>query len=384
MAGKDRGPCPPQRWHWRGALFLGIVGATRATEACMDRFVGLDVHAASTTVSIVGPSGRHLGTQVIETNGRALVAAVKVIPGKCHVCLEEGLQAEWVYETLKPHVAEIVVAKVEKSRRPKNDARDALGLAERLRTHAVGTPVFKDTAPMATLREVARVHAKVVGDGVRAKNRLKSLYRSRGIETAGKAVYGKDDREKWLRKLPKAKRMAAEVVYAELDAIEPLRERLEKQLLEEAHRFPIAAKIETCPGFGPIRTALLLATVVTPQRFRTKRQFWSYCGLAVVTKSSSDWERDEQKRWRRASPPLTRGLNRNCNRPLKYVFKSAATTVIAQDDTPLAREYGRLVSGGIKPNLAKLTIARRIAAIALALWKHNEEYDPTKHTKQDS
>ncbi len=26
---------------------------------------------------------------------------------------------------------------------------------------------------------------------------------------------------------------------------------------------------------------------MTPHRFRTKRQFWSYCGLGIVTRSSS-------------------------------------------------------------------------------------------------
>ena len=37
---------------------------------------------------------------------------------------------------------------------------------------------------------------------------------------------------------------------------------------------------------------------------------------------------------------------------------------------------------GTKPNLAKLTIARKIAAIALSMWKSKEKYDPTKHRKQ--
>ena len=35
-------------------------------------------------------------------------------------------------------------------------------------------------------------------------------------------------------------------------------------------------------------------------------------------------------------------------------------------------------TGGTKPNLAKLTIARQIASIMLALWRTGEEYDPTR------
>jgi transposase len=73
------------------------------------------------------------------------------------------------------------------------------------------------------------------------------------------------------------------------------------------------------------------------------------------------------------------------NRPLKNIFKGAATTVIAQlgEDEPLHQDYRRLTAAGTKPDLAKLTIARKIAAIALSMWKTKERYDPTKHRKQE-
>jgi hypothetical protein len=45
---------------------------------------------------------------------------------------------------------------------------------------------------------------------------------------------------------------------------------------------------------------------------------------------------------------------------------------------PLCEHYVHLTSAGTKPNLAKLTIARRIAAIVLRMWKDEEEYDPGK------
>ncbi|HSH75602.1 MAG TPA: hypothetical protein VLA09_07975, partial [Longimicrobiales bacterium] len=52
------------------------------------------------------------------------------------------------------------------------------------------------------------------------------------------------------------------------------------------------------------------------------------------------------------------------------------TTVIGRgEDDPVYRHYERLLDGGTKPNLAKLTIARQIAAIVLALWRSGEAYD---------
>jgi len=35
---------------------------------------------------------------------------VRAVGGRDHVCLEEGTQSAWLYELLKPHVAEVVVA----------------------------------------------------------------------------------------------------------------------------------------------------------------------------------------------------------------------------------------------------------------------------------
>ena len=41
----------------------------------MDRYIGLDVHATSSTMAVVGPSGRKLQSAVVETTGQALVEA---------------------------------------------------------------------------------------------------------------------------------------------------------------------------------------------------------------------------------------------------------------------------------------------------------------------
>ena len=49
---------------------------------------------------------------------------------------------------------------------------------------------------------------------------------------------------------------------------------------------------------------------------------------------------------------------------------------------PLHQDYQRLIAAGTKPNRAKLTIARMIAAIALSMWKSKEDDDPTKQRKK--
>ena len=84
---------------------------------------------------------------------------------------------------------------------------------------------------------------------------------------------------------------------------------------------------------------------------------------------------------RRKRAPLTRGLNRNYNRVLKDVFKGAATAAASQPG-PLQDFYNLRIAGGMREELARLTLTRKIAAIALHLWKTGEKYDPTKLTTQ--
>ena len=94
-------------------------------------------------------------------------------------------------------------------------------------------------------------------------------------------------------------------------------------------------------------------------------------------RSSSDWVRAADDGWRRGTVQQTRGLNRNHVSRLKDVFKGAALTLITQlPNDPLHEHYQRLTAAGTKPNLAKLTVARRVAAIVLRMWKDEKEYEP--------
>ncbi len=217
----------------------------------------------------------------------------------------------------------------------------------------------------------------LVSDTVRVQARVKALYRSRGILVTGLNVYGVRHREEWQKQLPSSIQTRATRLYEYLDFLLEQKKQAETDLLREAKKHPIAKILETAPGFGPIRAARLVPIVVTPHRFRTKRQFWSYCGLGIVTRSSSDWVQTADGAWIRARVPQTRGLSRQHNHFLKSIFKGAATTVITQcKKDPIYQRYERLTDGGTKPNLAKLSLARMIAATVLRMWKDEKEYDP--------
>lgn len=212
--------------------------------------------------------------------------------------------------------------------------------------------------------------------------RLKAVFRARGIRTSGRAVYRSDRRGEWVQQLPEpGVRFRVAALYAELDVLLALRPKAKAALLAEARKDPAWAVLRTIPYLGPVRVALILAVMQTPWRFRTKRHLWAYVGLAVVTRTSAEYEMDRPRAGRRRRFVMTRGLNRNHNRVLKDVFKGAATAAASRPG-PLQDWYHGLLTRGMREELARVTLTRKLVAITLRLWKRGERYDPSQLTVQ--
>jgi transposase len=94
----------------------------------------------------------------------------------------------------------------------------------------------------------------------------------------------------------------------------------------------------------------------------------------VVTSSSADREISKGQLRRKKKHAQIRGLNENCNHDLKNLFKGAAV-VASIKRGPLSEFYTALVSKGMRPEMARLTLARKIATIVLIVWKRGVCFD---------
>jgi hypothetical protein len=73
------------------------------------KYVGPDVHQA-TTVAVAGDdSGRVIARSVVPTEASGLRELVRGMRGTVHVALEEGTQAQWLSDLLTGRVARVVV-----------------------------------------------------------------------------------------------------------------------------------------------------------------------------------------------------------------------------------------------------------------------------------
>ena len=243
--------------------------------------------------------------------------------------------------------------------------------------------VYHGENGLRTLRELARSYLTVSKDLKRVMSRLKALYRSWGIPCTGTQVYTPRHREQWLSKITHAGvRRRAELLYQQMDGLLALRHTARGELLAESRQHQAVKILRQVPSIGPLRAAMLLALMQTPYRFRSKRQLWTYSGLGVETHDSAQHRYVDGQLQRSKKPQQIRGLNQNHNHDMKNIFKSTALSA-SRRAGPSQDFYEGLLAKGMKPEMTRLTLARKIAAITLTLWKKGGRFD-AEHLKSQA
>jgi len=339
------------------------------------KYIGLDVHQATITVAVRNSAGKLVMEAILETKAETILQFLRGVHGSLHVTFEEGTWAAWLHDLLKAHVTRVLVCDPRKNALlkvgNKNDRIDARKLSELLYLNRLSS-VYHGEQGIRTLRELARSYLTITRDLTRVMSRLKAIYRGWAIPCAGQQVYAPHYRAEWLAKITEAGvRRRAELYYLQFDTLAALRQEVRRELLAESRKHQATRLLRQIPSIGPIRAALLIALIQTPNRFRTKRQLWAYGGLALRTYTSGEYRFVSGELKRSKKVLAVRGLNLNYNHDLKNIFKGAATRAAA-------------TAGPFRnPHLARLTLARKIAAITLLVWKKGERFD-AEHLKQQA
>jgi len=342
-----------------------------------DKYIAFDVHQATTVVSVRNAAGRELDSTIVPTQPQPLIRYLESLRGRLHLTFEEGTSSAWLYDLLQGRVAELIVCDPRRNallrEGSQTDHTDARKLADLLRTGML-RPVYHGSRSVRNLQELAHAYLALVKDTTRVMNRMKAFYRSHGIDCAGRGVYSPKQRGIWLQRLPAgASRVRGELLHDQLEQLRPLRRKARRALLMESRKYTVAARLREIPGLGVLRVALLIAALQTPHRFRTRRKLWSYAGLGLVQEGSSEYGWAEGHAVRRPRALHLRGLNRNHRPELKALFKSAALVAIRQPG-PFKEYYEARAQRGVDPAILRVTVARKLAALTLSLWKKGGRY----------
>jgi transposase len=332
-------------------------------------YVGLDLHARTFSVVALKTSGTVLFEATHATSCERLREVIGGLRGPKRVALEETTMAAWAYRVLKPCATEVVVAEPWHNRligkdEKCDDLAAARKLADLLRGNFLHPVHHTDDLDRQAFKELVLSYHDTVRELTRAKNRLKGKFRQHGLVCGDGTVYRDDEREGWLAQLPHPSvRWQVEQLYGDLDHLAAKQARIALAIRREARAIPPIRRFQAVPGVGPIRAATFYAILDDPHRFADKRRVWTYCGLGVVRRKSGE----------KAGPEH---LTRHGHPRLKDIAKGAAATAIAAGENAFGQQHARLRAAGVKPESARLTVARAIVSTLWAMWRDDAPYHP--------
>ena len=224
----------------------------------------------------------------------------------------------------------------------------------------------------------------LVEDSTRVMQRLKALFRARGIKTPGTARLSSGSAPDVARTSWRSRACGSgpRRCTGELEVLQQLRPEGEGG---DARRGAAGSGVGRAPHHSVSRAGAGRAPAGDAADAVAVSHEAPPVGLCRPGGGHADECRVRVGRpARRTSAPAvvqTRGLNRNHNRVLKNVFKGAATAAAVRSG-PLQEWYQGLLTRGMREELARVTLARKLAAITLRLWKRGERYDRTQLTVQ--
>ena len=326
----------------------------------MKFYIGLDAHCKTSTFAVVDESVRCVLRETVNTTEKALAHVIHKIQGERHLTFEESTISQWLYLQLKDQVDELLVCNpvyVAKKPGAKTDFRDALHLAQELRTDHL-MPVYHDNSHWTQLRVSVSGYLDIVQEIVRFKNRLKSVFRAEVINTDEARFYKNKERVSELKN-PSAK-FVAENLYNQIEFLELEKLKFRKLFENNRKKYRPIRNLMTIPGISIIRANIIASIVCQPDRFENKHRFWGYCMLVRHIQKSGGRIYGNKRFYGR--------------RELRNVFVGAAESAM-RTETQLRDRYDALRVKGASHRDAKLNVARQIASIALCLLKNNDTYN---------
>ncbi len=271
----------------------------------------------------------------------------------------ERLVGELQFELWIGDAAEIRTKRVRKQKTDRQDAQRLLTLLVEDRFPRIWVPSWENRDLRQLLwhrhrmvqmrtRIMNQLHVVALNEGVRRK---KALWRPAGRAQLESLVLA-----------PWASRRRQDLLEL-LDQLTPKIHELTRSLEQEVEKQPVARRLMTHPGVGPL-TALAFELVIgTPERFRCGKQIASYVGLVPSEESSGDRRRLGH-------------ISKQGNTLLRFLLVEAAQATV-RCDPDWRRQFLHLALRRER-RIAKVAMARKLAVRLYWMWRKEWNYEQWK------
>jgi transposase len=327
-----------------------------------ERYVGVDIHERESQIAVFDPSGSLLQEKRLPT--AALQRFIESLPGEKHVAVESVGFIYPVYDKLSQiencHVAVANPKSVSLIARSKlkHDRADAKVLGELLRTNFL---------PLSYLpNEKTREQRFLINDRVKyglrraqLKGTIRWLLKRKGIAAGtggGEKLFGVEGRKK-LRALSLRE---IDIRLDELELINSIVERLDKQISQTVSMDEKAKILDTLPGVAPYTALFLASHIGDINRFSDPKHLCAEFGLAPSLHQTGDiW--------------FTGHITKQGNKWLRRNMIECARAAIKKD--PHLREFYLKLRHKRGEKKALIAVARKLVSYAFWMLKRNITYE---------
>jgi transposase len=338
----------------------------------MNCYAGLDVSLKEISICVIDHDGRVMsqGSPPCDPEGvQGWLGNRSLTPDR--IVHESGQLAIWLQRGLTrlglpATCIDARMAHKSLSARPhKSDAADAEGLAQLARAGWF-TPVHIRSEGADRLRSLVGARERLIRLRKELEGHVRGVLKTFGIRMA--AVGHGQLRQAFCDQLATAGERDP-MLRAIADAFIPVHETLcraaadlEAAVKTEARQHPVARRLMTIPGIGPVVSLSFIALVDDPARFRKAADVGAFLGLTPRRHQSGevDWSGRISKCGDRAMRRL--------------LFEAAASLIHrVQRFSPL-KSWAVRLAGRRGFRKAAVATSRKLAVLMLTLWKREADY----------
>jgi transposase len=312
--------------------------------------IGLDLHKRESQLSSKADEGTITDRRIVTSRER--FTAVLGARPRARILLEASTESEWVARHLESLGHEVIVADpnyapmyANRSRRTKTDKRDARTLMDACETGA-WRPAYRLSEARRHVRAELAVRDALVRPRTRYIALAKALVRRDGL------------------RVPTSTSAWVPTRITELELSPALTTEADARIAVVAQEDPLATRLTTAPGVGPVTASAFVATIDDLTRFRSAHALEAYLGVVPSERSSGE---------KRQLGHITKAGNGR----LRWLLVEAAWQILRSKsaETAALRAW-TLPSAPRRGNrIAVVARARRLAGIRYAMWRDGVPYE---------
>jgi len=329
----------------------------------------MDVSDKATHICVVDAKGDVLRRDVVASDPDVLAKWLnRHCRGLTRVVLETGPLSTFLYHGLVDRAVPVTcicarhAKKALSARVNKSDVHDAESLAQLCRTGWYKAVHMKAGATHID-RAALKIRAQMIASRNSFANQLRGMLKLFGLRMGTVTTPGKrrERLDALFTRRPDLRDVFAPLIEC-IEAMDAQLSRSSKLLDARAANDPVATRLMSVPGVGPITALTFKSAIEDPGRFTRSADAGAYAGLAPRRNQSG--ERDYHGHISKAGDPM-----------LRSALYEAANNLLVRVKRPFALQtWGKKLAETKGHKRARVAVARKLANLLHRLWQSETDF----------